>query len=687
MRKLLLAIGAALAAGCARDANTTLTIECPVGAAYCANACSNLSADPSNCGACGHACGAGESCRAGSCTTVVPACGSGLSPCDGACVDLASDRADCGACGHVCDIHQACTGGRCVLECQADLVVCGTVCVDVATDGRNCGGCDLACAPGVACVAGVCGGSSGGGGSGGCAAGLLPCGGGCVDPATDVHNCGTCGHACLSTSTCQGGTCTATCGGALVACGEACVDTQNDLANCGGCGIACQPGQSCNSGACECPAGLDACGATTGCVDLAADPANCGACGHACANGEACTGGTCACAAGSAACAPGTACIDLATDADNCGTCGSACPVGQTCVGGACAADATAFRMLGADARHSGLNTGETGTPPLQAAWVAKGAGGSGPPVVEGGRVFALSGARLHALEASNGAEIWSYNFGQILGGIGWPAVSDGAVYVATSNNYADTWLRRFDRATGEVEFKVPFGSQWERYWSPVISGGAVFLDGGTYGGLYGFDAAAGGQRFYAALEQYDEWSPAVFGDAVYTFVDGIVRAHDPASGTVRASHDFGWTWNGWSMRTAPVFGDAYGYVISPPNLHAFAPGTCEPVWSVNDNFVSYAAVGGGNVYALSSGTLHALDATTGARKWMFAGDDALAYPPVMAAGYLYVSSPSNVYAVDPATHQAVWSAPVGGPLAIGSGMLFVSRPSDGSLVAFRLTR
>jgi hypothetical protein len=342
---------------------------------------------------------------------------------------------------------------------------------------------------------------------------------------------------------------------------------------------------------------------------------------------------------------------------------------------------------------HSGLNRGESGVPPLALAWTAPGSGGKGPPVIEGGRVFTIGGSRLHAHQATTGAELWSYNFGSVYGGIGWPAVSNGHVYVATSNSYADTWLRSFERATGAVEFKVGFGSQWEQYWSPIVVDGVVYTNGGTYGGLYGFDATQDGrQLFFTSLEQYDEWSPAYFGTTVYTFVMGNVRAHDRLSGAVLSTLNVGWTWLGYALRTAPVFGERYGYVISPPNLVAFepiGPGTTalRQVWTVNDGYTAYPATASGTVYAISNGNLVALDALTGARKWLFTGDDHLAYPPVIAGSYVYVSSASNVYAVSAATHQQVWTAPVGGRLAVGAGMLVVSRESDGALLGFRLTR
>ncbi len=679
MHRILIVSALAVLAACKTDTNTNLTIACPVGAAYCSNACANLASDASNCGACGHACAAGQACVAGTCGDAGSSCDGGLSWCGGACVDPLTDRDNCGACGRVCSVHSACIDGACALQCQADLVRCGAACVNLGTDGANCGACGHACAGGSGCVAGVCQ-------AGVCGGGLASCGGSCVDTSTDEANCGWCGHACGQDSLCQGGTCVPSCTDPLVACGSTCADLQTDEANCGGCGIACVPGATCTGGSCACAAGLEACGFVSGCVDLATDSKNCGACGHPCANGETCGAGTCACAAGSEACAPGLACIDLQTDGDNCGACGTACPAGQTCVAGSCAADATACRFLGCDAGHSGFNAGEPGRPPLTQAWALSGIGAS-PAVVEGGRVFALGGSRVHAVEVANGAEIWSYNFGQIYGGIGWPAVSDGKVYVATSNNYGDTWLRQFDRSTGAVGFKVPFSSQWEQYWSPIVVDDVVYLNGGTYGGLYGFDAANGGQQlFFTSLEQYDEWSPAYFGGKVYTYVVGKVRSHDPRTGAVLATHDFGWSQYSYSVQSAPVFGDTYGYVISPPNLYAFAPDTLDQVWTVNDDYDAYPAVANGVVYALGSGVLHALDAATGARKWIFTGDDQLVYPPVIAGGHVYVASASNVFAVDAATHAQVWTAPVGGRLAIGAGMLFVST-ADGRLVAFRLTR
>ncbi|AKU95062.1 Tryptophan synthase alpha chain [Labilithrix luteola] len=102
----------------------------------CGNACTDLLADPMNCGACGHRCAppAAEMgqhstfvCNKGYCGTT---CEQGFADCDGdplnGCeTDLKHDAANCGVCGTSCDSSagQPCVEGRCLtVECDAGVV-------------------------------------------------------------------------------------------------------------------------------------------------------------------------------------------------------------------------------------------------------------------------------------------------------------------------------------------------------------------------------------------------------------------------------------------------------------------------------------------------------------------------------------------------------------------------------------
>jgi hypothetical protein len=142
---------ATLATGCNKE------IVCPSGETACGNTCFALHRDPTNCGACGHACGPLEVCTDGACGCApdVTACGGG------ACADLRIDPQNCGTCGTACGgATPLCDGdaGGCVAAggCTSGETECASGCVDLQTHPRNCGACGHACAPGESCRGGTC---------------------------------------------------------------------------------------------------------------------------------------------------------------------------------------------------------------------------------------------------------------------------------------------------------------------------------------------------------------------------------------------------------------------------------------------------------------------------------------------------------------------------------------------------
>ena len=93
----------------------------------------------------------------------------------------------------------------------------------------------------------------------------------------------------------------------------------------------------------------------------------------------------------------------------------------------------------------------------------------------------------------------------------------------------------------------------------------AVYVDAGTYGGLYSFARRNGNSRFAnTELEQYDEWVAAAYDGDIYTFVEGTLQRHDANDGAIVDTISVTWDWRGWSMQTGPVFSpDGMAYVVA----------------------------------------------------------------------------------------------------------------------------
>lgn len=191
----------------------------------------------------------------------------------------------------------------------------------------------------------------------------------CVDPRSDVGNCGSCGNSCLpgKGTECVLGACV--CGRVDFGCGGTdesiccppterramsyCANLRTDGDDCGACGRVCDVTRSnqCAEGLCvcgdlrgPCPGGatstccVDELGFAT-CVDTTSDVAHCGACGHRCAFGQRCLDGVCT--VGGVSCASGCG------DGEVC--CRGTCCASVLCDRGACSGDAGIPDSGGAD--------------------------------------------------------------------------------------------------------------------------------------------------------------------------------------------------------------------------------------------------------------------------------------------------------------------------------------------------
>lgn len=193
--------------------------KCSSGAQECAGTCVNVQTDSAHCGACGKACGAGETCVAGACANADAGttCSPGRKLCGSACVDVESDRENCGECAKICPGTDICKAGKCEPApsgcANASDTKCATGCVDTSTDPKNCGVCGKACAPGGRCVDKKCENpvepTECPPNQTLCEACTDPftCSNVCVDLQTSQMNCGFCNRVCAAVFVCSAGTC------------------------------------------------------------------------------------------------------------------------------------------------------------------------------------------------------------------------------------------------------------------------------------------------------------------------------------------------------------------------------------------------------------------------------------------------------------------------------------------------
>jgi hypothetical protein len=397
---------------------------CPTGQAMCSRGvCHDITSNPSNCGACGHACaGPPDStvtCANGTCGWQ---CNSGFVRCGSVCSDLL-DVNNCGGCGNVCPqgpanstpiCEQTVIGNLCGWQCNSRFTRCGdsccapdepcstdegtlatglTECCYQATTVASVHYCckydpDLAkvvchcisCPPGMPDLAPpgqfdrvncACP----------CGAGDTNCGGACTDLMRDPQNCGGCGvivpteppgqygccngtptdlwHDNLNCGDCEGPPCIAP---AQCCPPGACADVTKDNANCGGCGIDCRteiPGSSCVNGTCACPPGMTNC-PPDGCTDLLTNDKHCGDCSIVCKPPRHCQNGECHCPPYPPWKDCSGTCRNVMTDPLNCGDCNIQCADGEQCVDGKCVCNTATSASCDALAKTC-CNTGVSG--------------------------------------------------------------------------------------------------------------------------------------------------------------------------------------------------------------------------------------------------------------------------------------------------------------------------------------
>ena len=322
-------------------------------------------------------------------------------------------------------------------------------------------------------------------------------------------------------------------------------------------------------------------------------------------------------------------------------------------------------RNLQIDATHTGSTTIEHLTPPLKQRWVVDFGQDISYPLIADGKVFvtvsnAGVGTSLFALNATNGGLVWSSDLG---GPYHWSGLcyENGRVFAVNT----DGFLRAFDGTSGNVIWQLQLPGQYLFSAAPTVSQGVIYVGGAGSGGtLYAVNANSGAVIWTKPVANGDASSPAVTSNGVFvSYSCQNVYKFDPATGTQIFHVNSGCSGGGG---TTPVFYNDRLYVRDILGDAIFDPNTGQiigsfnakntPVFSGNRGFF----LNGSHVLG-TFGTLQARDVNTNSVLWSFSGDGFLQSAVLVVNDYVYVgSSQGNLYAVNAATGQQVWSTNTG---------------------------
>lgn len=328
-----------------------------------------------------------------------------------------------------------------------------------------------------------------------------------------------------------------------------------------------------------------------------------------------------------------------------------------------------------------------------QLATTGMGMGGylgySGTIVTAGDRFFTSTAATrtVHAREEFDGSEVWRHDFsGLQYPSVNPPTVANGTVYVAAGQQ-SSTYMHALDAADGSLTFTSPMSSQWEQYFAPTVGPHGVYTNAGTYGGLYGF-APTGQQLFFANRAQTTAWSPTVDDSGVYTYVGGLLQKLDAMTGAVLNSiANPNTNERGTAVLGAPgsIFTNDYGSMSSIRNgaagnmLNNFDTDANVIRWQVFGFYPTAVAYNDGEVFAANEIPLRleARSEADGQLLWWWvpphSGDVHFISAVVLTPEFVFVSTNRSVYAIDRTTHQAAWSYPASGHLAVSrNGILYI---------------
>lgn len=352
--------------------------------------------------------------------------------------------------------------------------------------------------------------------------------------------------------------------------------------------------------------------------------------------------------------------------------------------------DAVSYQMNPA---HTGAVTFKTLSLPSSSTWSVDVGGTASYALIVGGRVFvtvAVNGnSQLLALDGATGAKVW----GPIaLSGYVNAAYDGGRLFVVSGSTTSQV-ISALDPATGNSLWSATVPGGWFTE-PPVAAYGIVYAI--NAGLVTAFDETNGATLWTMGVGGTDG-IVAVSVDGVYGASPCTAVALQPAVGTTLWYNNTGCEGGGGAT---PVVADG---VLFAPDSSAGSSGTVfdAETGTVKDNYSAslIPAFSSSTGFFLYSGTLQGIARSNNQILWSFAGDGQLSTAPIVVNNYVFIGSGGgNLYALDAASGQQVWSQNLGAAippsgeygvvqytgLAAGDGLLVV--PDGTKVTAYTLS-
>jgi len=340
---------------------------------------------------------------------------------------------------------------------------------------------------------------------------------------------------------------------------------------------------------------------------------------------------------------------------------------------------------------HAGAISFKSLSFPIASTWSVNVGGTPSYALIVDGKVIVTAAVnnntQLIALNQATGASVW----GPIeITGSANTAYDGGKVFVLSATVGSQGTVQSYDIETGKLDWSVILSGG-------IIGGGLTALNGMIYtssdnGLFFALSEATGSVAWSATVWNGGFGTPAVTSTGVYASYPCSTYDFQPLTGTQLFFTNTGCEGGGGAT---PVV--ANGLVYSPAGnanggglVVDASSGTAVGLYTATGEPAFSTTAG----YFLQSGTLNALTSSNNTVLWSFAGDGLLTTSPIVVNQAVIVGSSSgNVYALDAATGQQLWTVNAGGALqsgstnsglAAGDGLLIV--PAGNDVVAYTLS-